>query len=193
MNPKEASLLVEEGEDVELGCDIVSGASSPSHFYKVSWLYAGRNLSSSIALVQLDHTGLLSYPETPGLGGLQRRLHLSRPAQMSSRLRVQRALEGDSGAYTCQVELFQLDHKGRWQQQASQSSAPITLAVEGPGTKQPLCRAVDPMVVSDITLPKSITTTCLSSGFDHKCSCCSAVDDHFSSRRWNFHPFLSVF
>lgn len=135
MNPKERSLFANEGEDVQLQCDIVSGASSPSHFYKVSWLYTGNNLSSTDVLVQLDHTGLLRYPEHPGLHGLQQRLRLSRPAQMSSYLGIEKAQEEDSGTYKCQIELFQLDREGQWQQKASESSSPITLTVNTPGTR----------------------------------------------------------
>lgn len=136
MNPKEQSLFANEGQDVELWCDIVSGASSPSHFYKVSWLYTSNNLSSTDVLVQLDHTGLLSYPEHPGLRGLQQRLRLSRPAQMSSHLGIGKAQEEDSGTYKCQVELFQLDREGQWQQKASESSSPITLRVNATGTER---------------------------------------------------------
>lgn len=135
VNLKELSLFAKEGEDVELWCDIVSGASSPSHFYKVSWLYTDKNLSSTDVLVQLDHTGLLSYPEHPGLHGLQQRLRLSRPKQRSTYLGIEKAQEEDSGTYSCQIELFQLDHKGQWQQKASESSSPITLTVNAPGTK----------------------------------------------------------
>lgn len=136
MFAKEQSLSAKEGEEVELRCDIVSGASSPSHFYKVSWLYTRNNLSSPDVLVQLDHAGLLSYPENPGLRGLQRRLHLSRPARASSLLGIQKAQEGDGGTYRCQIELFQLDRQGRWQQQASRRSGPITLTVNAPGMNQ---------------------------------------------------------
>lgn len=135
MYPKQQSLAAKEGEDVALRCNFSSGASGPSYFYKLSWLYT-RNLSSTMTLVQLDHTGLLSYPENPGLRGLLRRLHLFRPDQMSSYLGIQKAQEGDSGAYRCQIELFQLDHKGQWQQKASQSSSPIRLTVSGPGMSQ---------------------------------------------------------
>lgn len=136
VNPKEQSLLANEGEDVQLRCDIVSGASGPLHFYKVSWLYLGNNISSSDVLVQLDHTGLLRYPEHPGLPrGLQQRLRLSRPAQTSFCLSIEKAQEGDSGTYVCQIELFQLEREGRWQQMASESSSPIRLAVNAPGTK----------------------------------------------------------
>lgn len=135
MYPKQQSLAAKEGEDVMLRCNFSSGASGPSYFYKLSWLYS-QNLSSMTTLVQLDHTGLLSYPENPGLHGLPRRLHLFRPDQMSSYLGIQKAQEGDSGTYKCQIELFQLDHKGQWQQKASQSSSPITLTVSGPGMNQ---------------------------------------------------------
>lgn len=136
MLAKEQSLSAKEGEEVELGCDIVSAASSPSRFYNVSWLYARDNLSSSYTLVRLDHAGLLSYPENPGLRGLQRRLRLSRPARTSSLLGIQGAEEGDGGTYWCKVELFQLDRHGEWQKKASGTSGPIALTVNAPGMKK---------------------------------------------------------
>eukprot|EP00066_Takifugu_rubripes_P018037 XP_011607303.1 PREDICTED: immunoglobulin superfamily member 2-like [Takifugu rubripes] len=154
--PKQQSLAAKEGEDVALRCGFRSGASGPSYFYKVSWLYTG-NLSSTKTLVQLDHTGLLSYPEDPGLRGLQRRLHLSRPEQKSSHLGIQTAQEGDSGTYKCQIELFQLDHKGQWQQKASQSSSPITLTVSGPGVNLTL---VQEDVEVNVSTSQDFTVLC---------------------------------
>lgn len=122
---------------MELGCDIISGASGPSFFYNVSWIYAGGGLSGGGGvLAELDHTGLLKYPENPGLGGLRRRLRLSRPAPTSSRLGIGNVQEEDEGSYTCQVHLYHMDNKDGWQYKASQSSAPITLSVRGPGMKQ---------------------------------------------------------
>lgn len=138
MNLKEQLQSGTEGSDVTLQCDIVSGASSPLHFYNVSWLYAGSNLSSMDVLVQLDHTGLLSYPKHPDLSDLQQRLHLSRPTQMSSYLRIQNAQEEGGGTYKCQIELFQLDREGQWQMKASESSSPIMLTGNASGTKR-LC------------------------------------------------------
>lgn len=118
---------------MELKCDTISGASSPSFFYKVSWLYTGKDSSVPVALVELDHTGLLRYPKNRELTGLQGRLRLSRPTQSSFYLGIQRAHEGDSGTYQCQVEQYQLDHEGRWQQKASDSAGPVTLTVNVAG------------------------------------------------------------
>uniref|UniRef100_A0A671WE40 Immunoglobulin superfamily, member 3-like n=1 Tax=Sparus aurata TaxID=8175 RepID=A0A671WE40_SPAAU len=106
---------------------------NPSFFYKVTWLYTEHDSSITNALVELDHRGLLSYPENQKLRGLQGRLRLSRPAQSSFHLGIQRAHEGDGGTYKCQVEQHQLDHEGRWQQKASESAGPITLTVNVPG------------------------------------------------------------
>lgn len=118
---------------MELKCNIISGASSPSFFYKVSWLYARNDSLILKALVKFDHTGLLTYPETQGLGGLQKRLCLSRPSQSSFYLVIQRAHEEDSGAYKCQIEQYQLSHEGDWQQKASQSAGRVMLTVKVPG------------------------------------------------------------
>uniref|UniRef100_A0A8D0CLZ8 Immunoglobulin superfamily, member 3-like n=1 Tax=Sander lucioperca TaxID=283035 RepID=A0A8D0CLZ8_SANLU len=126
---KEQPLTVKEGDEVELKCNIISGASSSSFFYKVTWLYNGHDSSATNALVQLDHTGLLSYPENQELRGLQGRLRLIRPTQNSFYLGIQRVHEGDSGTYQCQVEQYQLDHEGHWQQKASDSAGPTVLTV----------------------------------------------------------------
>lgn len=125
-------MVAKEGDEVELECNIISGASSP-FFYKVSWLYTGHDSFITNALVELDHTGLLSYPENQGLRGLQKRLRLSRPTQSSFYLGIQRAHEGDGGTYKCQIEQYQLGHEGHWQQKASESAGPIMLSVNVPG------------------------------------------------------------
>lgn len=118
---------------MELKCNIISGAPSPLFFYKVAWLYTGYKSSVPNALVELDHTGLLIYPESQGLRGLQGRLRLSRPSQSNFYLRIQKAHEGDSGDYLCQVEQYQVDNEGHWQQMASDSAGPITLTVNVAG------------------------------------------------------------
>ncbi|XP_008273849.1 immunoglobulin superfamily member 3-like [Stegastes partitus] len=130
LNKTEPPLVYREGDDVELKCNIISGASSASFFYKVTWFYTVHSSSTTnTSLVELDHTGLLSYPENKELRGLQARLCLLRPTKSSFYLTIQRAHEGDSGAYWCQVEQYQLDNEGRWQQKASDSAGPISLNV----------------------------------------------------------------
>ncbi|XP_059198540.1 immunoglobulin superfamily member 3-like [Centropristis striata] len=129
LDKKEQLLTAKEGEEVELKCHIISGASSPSFFYKVTWFYTGHDTSAPKDLVELDHTGLLSYPRNQELRDLQGRLRLYRPAQKSFYLGIQRAHEDDSGTYQCQVEQYQLDHEGRWQQKASDRAGPIALTV----------------------------------------------------------------
>ncbi|XP_037343797.2 immunoglobulin superfamily member 3-like [Pungitius pungitius] len=117
-----------EGDEVELKCNIISGASS-SFFYKVSWLYTAHDSSTTNVLVELDHTGLLSYPKNQELGDLQGRLRLSRPTRSSFPLGIQRAREEDGGTYRCAVEQYQLDHEGHWQKKASNRTGPIPLTV----------------------------------------------------------------
>lgn len=126
--------MVNEGAEVELMCNIISGASSASTFIKVTWLYAARGPSlTKASLVELDHTGLLTYPENQELRGLQGRLRLSRPTQSSFYLGISRAHEGDSGTYWCQVEQYQLDDEGHWQQKASDTAGAIMLSVNVAG------------------------------------------------------------
>lgn len=138
LDQAQRSLAAKEGDEVKLECDIVSGAFSPSLFYKVSWLYTRQDSVIENALVELDHTGLLSYPQTQGLRGLQERLRLSRPTQRSFFLHIQRGHEEDSGTYKCLIEQYHLDNEGQWQQKASQSAGPIVLTVYVPGRTRPL-------------------------------------------------------
>ncbi|XP_044073443.1 immunoglobulin superfamily member 3-like isoform X2 [Siniperca chuatsi] len=140
LDKKEQPLFVREGDEVELKCNMISGAPSP-FFYKVTWLYTGHNSSVTNALVELDHTGLLSYPENQRLRRLQGRLHLSRPTQSTFYLSIQKAHEEDSGTYQCQVEQYQLDHEGHWQQKASDSAGPITLTVNVAGDVKGVCES----------------------------------------------------
>ncbi|XP_062259410.1 immunoglobulin superfamily member 3-like [Platichthys flesus] len=123
-------LIAGEGEEVELKCNILSGAFSPSVFYKVAWIYTGQSSpKTKVSLVELDHMGLLRYPESEALRDLQGRLRLARPTQSSFHLRIQTAHEGDSGTFHCQVEQYQLDREGHWQQKASESAGPVSLTV----------------------------------------------------------------
>ncbi|KAK5861089.1 hypothetical protein PBY51_022509 [Eleginops maclovinus] len=134
LEKKEQRLTAREGDEVELECNIISGASSPFFFYKVTWLYIRYGSSVRSALVVLDHTGLLSYPKNQELRGLQGRLHFSRPTQSSFYLGIKSAHEEDNGTYQCQVEQYQLvqlvtGKEGNWQQTASDSAGPISLTV----------------------------------------------------------------
>ncbi|KAM3862012.1 immunoglobulin superfamily member 3-like [Diretmus argenteus] len=127
----EQQVMTREGEEVELLCNLISGASNPSFLYTLTWFYTGPDPPvMKVPLVELDHSGLLRYPENQGLRGLQGRLRLSRPTHSSFHLGVQRAREGDGGTYQCQVEQYELDHQGSWQQRASDESGPITLSVK---------------------------------------------------------------
>ncbi|KAM7407335.1 hypothetical protein PAMA_003181 [Pampus argenteus] len=133
LNKKEQQVIVRKGDEVEFKCNI-SGAFSPSFFYKVAWLYTGRDSARANAtLVELDHTGLLRYPKNQAIQGLQGRLHLSRPTKSSVCLRIQRAHEGDSGTYQCHVVQYQLDRESRWQQTASDRAGSIMLSVNVTG------------------------------------------------------------
>lgn len=122
-----------EGDDVKLECNIVTGAFTPSLFYAVSWLYSRKDPSGFKTLVELDHTGLLTYPQVGGLGGLQGRLRLSRPTQSSFNLHIQRSHEEDGGMYQCCVEQFSLADDGQWQRKASESAGPVVLKVKVAG------------------------------------------------------------
>ncbi|XP_073329448.1 immunoglobulin superfamily member 3-like [Pagrus major] len=160
LDQTEMSLNTREGEEVELECNVISGAPSPSFFYKVTWLYTEHDSSVMNALVELDHRGLLSYPENQKVRGLQGRLRLSRPTQSSFHLGIQRAHEGDGGTYKCQVEQHQLDHEGRWQQKASESGGPITLTVNVPENNLSIEKnelELNRSTTQDFTIPCHIT------------------------------------
>ncbi|XP_041857529.1 immunoglobulin superfamily member 3-like isoform X2 [Melanotaenia boesemani] len=129
LDKNKQQLTCQEGEEVELQCNIISDASGASFFYKVTWLYAPDSSSNNHTLVELEHTGLLKYPENQVIRSLQGRLHLSRPTQNNFQLSIQGAHEEDGGIYWCQVEQYQLDNKGVWQQKASESTDFTTLAV----------------------------------------------------------------
>lgn len=123
-----------EGEDVEFKCSVVASLSNPLPFYKVAWLYSGLGSAmNNVSLVELDHLGLLRYPENHSLKGLQGRLHLSRPSHSTFLLGIQKAHEGDSGTYQCHVEQYQQDPEGVWQQEVADSGGPVTLSVNVTG------------------------------------------------------------
>lgn len=131
LDKKEQQLTAKEGEEVELNCNITSGASGSSVFYGVIWRYAAHSSSlKNASLVELDHTGLVSYPDNKDIRGLQERLRLSRPTQKSFYLSIQKAHEEDSGTYWCQVDQYQLDNEAHWQLKASDSGGAIKLSVK---------------------------------------------------------------
>ncbi|KAF7215716.1 immunoglobulin superfamily member 3 isoform X2 [Nothobranchius furzeri] len=154
----EQQLTISEGNEVELECIMTSGA--PAFFYKVIWFYAPPSfLSMNASLVELDQTGLLVYPENQALQSLQGRLRLSRPSQKNFYLKIQTAHETDSGTYWCQVEQYQLDNEGQWKQKASESSGPVTLAVNVADSKLSIEKTEDKMNISaaeDMTIPCNI-------------------------------------
>uniref|UniRef100_A0A3P9AYM1 Ig-like domain-containing protein n=1 Tax=Maylandia zebra TaxID=106582 RepID=A0A3P9AYM1_9CICH len=118
----------------KLNCSITSGASGSSVFYRVIWHYAAHSSSlKKASLVELDHTGLVSYPENKDIRGLQERLRLSRPTEKSFYLSIQKAHEEDSGTYWCQVDQYQLDNEAHWQLKASDSGGAIKLSVKVTG------------------------------------------------------------
>ena len=128
----EMQLTAREAEDVDLNCTLTSGAANPSFRFTVRWFYVapGAPDGTKVLLVELDHSGLLTYPVQ--LQSIQERLRLSRPAHTSFHLGIQRADKGDSGTYQCEVEQYQLN-QGVWQLKASDHSGPITLSVEPTG------------------------------------------------------------
>ncbi|XP_063352959.1 immunoglobulin superfamily member 3-like [Pelmatolapia mariae] len=130
LDKKEQQLTAKEGEEVELNCNITSGASGSSVFYRVIWHYAANSSSlKKASLVELDHTGLVSYSDNKDITGPQERLRLSRPTQKSFYLSIQKAHEEDNGTYWCQVDQYQLDNEAHWQLKASDSGGAIKLSV----------------------------------------------------------------
>lgn len=126
-------MTVQEGEQADFECNIISDVSSPSFFYKVTWLYTRHGTSVSHTLVELNHMGLLTYPSSEELEGLQKRLRISRPKPSSFALGIQLAHEEDSGTFMCQVEQYQLDNDDQWEQKALERAGAITLTVNVTG------------------------------------------------------------
>ncbi|XP_061578884.1 immunoglobulin superfamily member 3-like [Cololabis saira] len=154
-------MTAQEGDQVQHKCNIASGATDGSYFYKVTWLYTPRTSPAIRApLVELDHTGLLSYPANPELGGLRGRLRLSRPTQRSFCLSIQDVQEEDGGAYQCQVEQHQLSTEGVWQQKATESGNAVTLTVKVADTNLSVAKEEVELNVSkaqDFSVPCRIT------------------------------------
>ncbi|XP_061547257.1 immunoglobulin superfamily member 3-like [Phycodurus eques] len=130
LDDKEEQIIAKEGDEVQLKCELISGACGDSCFYKVIWFHTRRGSSDvNASLLELDHMGVLSYPETKGLHGLQGRLRLPRPNRRSFGLEIQRLHEQDSGTYWCQVERYQLGNEGRWEQKGSVDGGAVMLVV----------------------------------------------------------------
>nr|XP_057938770.1 immunoglobulin superfamily member 3-like isoform X2 [Doryrhamphus excisus]XP_057938771.1 immunoglobulin superfamily member 3-like isoform X2 [Doryrhamphus excisus] len=129
VDPTRKWVTAREGDEVQLKCDLISDAPSPSVFYKITWFYTSRGSPAVNSLLQMDHTGLLRYPKNQGLHGLQGRLRLSRPDPRTFGLTIQKVHEEDSGTYRCLVEQYQLGQEGHWQQKASVDGGPIMLSL----------------------------------------------------------------
>ncbi|KAM3608329.1 uncharacterized protein V6R79_023072 [Siganus canaliculatus] len=157
LNQTEQSLTSNEGDEVALSCSITSGASNPSFVYNVSWFYNKPGSSDTNRLVELDHRGLLTYPEKQELSGLQGRLRLSRPTQSSFYLLIHKAHEEDSGTYECHVEQYQLDLEGNWQRKDFGSARPITLTINVPENKLSIPKEE---VELNVTMSRNFTIPC---------------------------------
>ncbi|XP_054642114.1 immunoglobulin superfamily member 2-like [Dunckerocampus dactyliophorus] len=148
LDTTEKWVTAREGDEVQLKCDLISNASSPSLFHTITWFYSRRGPPAvNSLLLQLDHTGLLRYPRNQRLHGLQGRLRLSRPNSNSIGLAIQRVSEEDSGTYRCRVEQYQLGYEGHWQQKASVDGGPIMLSVNVTGGKEALSGYSSGMVI----------------------------------------------
>uniref|UniRef100_A0A673X1Y0 Immunoglobulin superfamily member 3-like n=1 Tax=Salmo trutta TaxID=8032 RepID=A0A673X1Y0_SALTR len=134
VNQTDLEMEVKEGEGAELTCALTSG--DPASLYALTWFYMRRGSSSSprVPLVILGHDGVLKYPEDQNNQGLQDqkgRLIFSRPTHGTFLLGLQRALQGDSGVYQCQVYQYKLNH-GNWKLSATNQSGTTNLTVQRP-------------------------------------------------------------
>ncbi|KAM8857732.1 immunoglobulin superfamily member 2-like [Synchiropus picturatus] len=123
VSPTRQRVKAVEGEEVVLTCVLDSLAPGTSVFYNLSWLYG------AALLARLDHRGLLRYPNTSELHGLQARLQLSRPTEHNFSLSIQPVKVQDSGTFWCRVEPYQLGRDGGWQQTAPAAAGSIALSV----------------------------------------------------------------
>ncbi|XP_064800281.1 immunoglobulin superfamily member 3-like isoform X2 [Oncorhynchus masou masou] len=134
VNQTDLEMEVKEGEGAELTCVLTSG--DPASLYSLTWFYMRRGSSSSlrVPLVILGHDGVLKYPEDQDNQGLQDqkgRLIFSRPTHGTFLLGLQRALQGDSGVYQCQVDQYKLIHSN-WELSATNQSGTTNLTVRRP-------------------------------------------------------------
>uniref|UniRef100_A0A8C7CKQ2 Immunoglobulin superfamily member 3 n=1 Tax=Oncorhynchus kisutch TaxID=8019 RepID=A0A8C7CKQ2_ONCKI len=134
VNQTDLEMEVKEGEGAELTCAMTSG--DPASLYSLTWFYMRRGSSSSlrVPLVILGHDGVLKYPEDQDNQGLQDqkgRLIFSRPTHGTFLLGLQRALQGDSGVYQCQVDQYKLIHSN-WELSATNESGTTNLTVRQP-------------------------------------------------------------
>nr|XP_046220040.1 immunoglobulin superfamily member 3-like [Oncorhynchus gorbuscha] len=134
VNQTDLEMEVKEGEGAELTCALTSG--DPASLYSLTWFYMRRGSSSSlrVPLVILGHDGVLKYPEDQDNQGLQDqkgRLIFSRPTHGTFLLGLQRALQGDSGVYQCQVDQYKLIHSN-WELSATNQSGTTNLTVRRP-------------------------------------------------------------
>lgn len=161
LNTTAPVLNVKEGDVVELECNLISVVDSPSVFYKVIWLYSKPNTSiSKVPLVELDHTGLLTYPMHKEVQGLQERLRLERTTQSNFNLSIHTVHEEDGGMYVCRVEQYQLDRDGLWQQKGSDETSPVSLHVNVTGNHLLLVNTDNEFNIStyqSLTVPCNIT------------------------------------
>ncbi|KAJ8013132.1 hypothetical protein DPEC_G00050120 [Dallia pectoralis] len=127
-------LAVREGDGVELTCTLTNGASDPTSLYTLTWFYMKSGSSAfNVPLVIVGHDGILNYPEDQrnhGPQDLRGRLIFSRPTHSTFQLDLQRAQQGDSGAYLCQVDQYKLSNDGQWEQTASDKSGTTNLTVK---------------------------------------------------------------
>ena len=134
VNQTDLEMEVKEGEGAELTCALTSG--DPASLYSLTWFYmrSGSSSSHRVPLVILGHDGVLKYPEDQDNQGLQDqkgRLIFSRPTHGTFLLGLQRALQGDSGVYQCQVDQYKLIHSN-WELSATNQSGTTNLTVRRP-------------------------------------------------------------
>ncbi|XP_024257422.1 immunoglobulin superfamily member 3 isoform X1 [Oncorhynchus tshawytscha] len=161
---------VREGEGVELTCTLTSGASDPASLYALTWFYLKRGSSSSsrVPLVILGRDGLLKYPGYKWLQDQKGRLIFSRPTHGTFLLGLQRALQGDSGVYQCQVDQYKLNQEGIWEQTASDQSGTADLTVKPIESVLTLSSSPSPLdqsVNTDIQMECSVVKPTANSSF----------------------------
>ncbi|KAJ8255801.1 hypothetical protein COCON_G00196650 [Conger conger] len=140
-------LSIQEGDMVDLRCTLGPGSLTPTSHYAITWSFVPANSSEKVMLMQFSHDGLLDYR---GVNAeLMKRMVFSRPSRGSFGLSIQNMDAGDSGRYSCQVDEYQLDCKGKWQQRATDRSGVTSVNVRQTESTLHVLKHDDNVTVSD--------------------------------------------
>ncbi|KAJ8253204.1 hypothetical protein GJAV_G00210260 [Gymnothorax javanicus] len=127
----DVDIRIQEGDSAVLQCQVSRNGVKPSSHYSFTWFFIPMNSSERISLIRFNHEALLDYNGEHK--ELMKRMHLKRPSLGSFSLIIENMDSEDSGRYSCQVDEYQLDCEGNWQQNATDHSGFTTVTVHRTG------------------------------------------------------------